>query len=422
MSQILKPKKGYKLVKWLFGKEIEIPKYWVSVKLIEKCDNKPEYGAGVSAIEKNLQLPRYVRITDLNDDGSLRNFEWKSILEEDAKDYILNEGEILFARTGATVGKTYLHQKNNGRCAFAGYLIRFKPNIKNLDPKFLFHLTHSKLYWIWLLSIQTWGVQPNVNAEQYSSMPILLPLLSEQQKIATILSNVYNLITTTQKVIYQTKYLKQGLMQKLLTKGIGHRKFKKVKWLFGEEIEIPEEWKIKKLETLVDILDSERIPIEVSEREKRHGKYPYYGASGIIDYFDDYIFDERLLCLAEDGENLRSKVLPIAFTIENKTWVNNHAHVLRVKESTEHFFLEYFLNNLSLLKYVVSTAIPKLNQKDMRSIQIICPEILEQQKISDILSNVDSQIQSQIQYKEKLDRLKKSLMQKLLTGEVRVKV
>ena len=202
---------------WLFGKEIEIPEEWERSKLIEKCVNKPEYGANTSAIKKDLKLPRYIRITDLNDDGTLRDLEWKSISEEDAKDYILNENDFLFARTGATVGKTFLYQKNNGRCAYAGYLIRFKPDSKNLNPRFLFELTHSKLYWIWLLSIQTWGVQPNVNAEQYSNMPLLLPPLPEQQKIASILSNTDEKIQSYKQYKEKLQRLKKSLMQKLLT-------------------------------------------------------------------------------------------------------------------------------------------------------------------------------------------------------------
>ena len=196
--------------------------------------------------------------------------------------------------------------------------------------------------------------------------------------------------------------------------------YKLVPWLFGKEIEIPEEWEVKELETLVDILDSKRIPLEVSERKKRTGKYPYYGASGIIDYVNDYIFDERILCLSEDGENLKSRVLPIAFTVEEKCWVNNHAHVLKMKKNVEHYFIEKVLNHISLLKYVASTAIPKLNQRDMCTIPILLPPLPEQQKIASILSNIDAQIDSQTQYKDKLERLKKSLMQKLLTGEVRV--
>ena len=207
----------FKKAKWLFGKEIEIPQEWNVTRLIEQCIQKPEYGAGESAIEKDLKLPRYIRITDLNDDGSLRNKEWKSIKENAAKDYLLNNNDILFARTGATVGKSYLYADEDGRCAFAGYLIRFQPDQTKLNSKFLFHYIHSIYYWKYIKSIQTWGVQPNVNAEQYSNLLILLSPIHEQQKIASILSGVDAYIQKNQQYKKRLEKLKKGLMQKLLT-------------------------------------------------------------------------------------------------------------------------------------------------------------------------------------------------------------
>ena len=207
----------FKKTKWLFGKEIEIPQEWNVTRLIEQCIQKPKYGAGESAIEKDLKLPRYIRITDLNDDGSLRNKEWKSIKENAAKDYLLNYNDILFARTGATVGKSYLYTGEDGRCAFAGYLIKFQPDQTKLNSKFLFHYIHSIYYWKYIKSIQTWGVQPNINAEQYSNLLILLPPIHEQQKIASILSGVDAYIQKNQKYKKKMELLKKGLMQKLLT-------------------------------------------------------------------------------------------------------------------------------------------------------------------------------------------------------------
>ena len=207
----------FKKTKWLFGKEIEIPQEWNVTRLIEQCIQKPKYGAGESAIEKDLKLPRYIRITDLNDDGSLRNKEWKSIKENAAKDYLLNYNDILFARTGATVGKSYLYTGEDGRCAFAGYLIKFQPDQTKLNSKFLFHYIHSIYYWKYIKSIQTWGVQPNINAEQYSNLLILLPPIHEQQKIASILSGVDAYIQKNQEYKKKMELLKKGLMQKLLT-------------------------------------------------------------------------------------------------------------------------------------------------------------------------------------------------------------
>ena len=202
MEQVsLTPKKGYKFIKTLFRKYEEIPEKWDLVKLISLCKGKPKYGASVPAIPRNSTLPRYIRITDLNDDGSLREDEWESISDENAKPCLLSEGEIVFARTGATVGKTYLYKTAHGRCAFAGYLIRFIPDREKLDAMFLFYYTHSYNYWRWLRSFQTEGVQPNVNAEQYSQLPVILPPVLQQQKITSILSNVDSLIRQTQKII-----------------------------------------------------------------------------------------------------------------------------------------------------------------------------------------------------------------------------
>ena len=102
-----------------------------------------------------------------------------------------------------------------------------------------------------------------------------------------------------------------------------------------------------------------------------NGNIPYYGASGVIDYVNDYIFDEKLLCLGEDGENLRSRVKPLAFTIQGKSWVNNHAHVLRPNNLTIHEYLECYLNQISVIQHLDFSAQPKLNQTEMKKIKFI---------------------------------------------------
>ena len=438
------PRNGYKLVNWYFGKEIEIPEEWEKVKLSEECVGKAEYGAGISALEKNQRLPRYIRITDLNDDGSLRDSEWKSISNDDASDYLLNEGDVLFARTGATVGKTYRYRKIDGKCAFAGYLIRFKPDNKNLDSEFLFYLTHSKIYWIWLLSIQTWGVQPNVNAEQYSNMPILLPPFPEQQKIASILSNVDNLIQNTDKTIQQTKRLKKGLMQKILTKGIGHTKFKKANFGGQIKIEIPESWDISTLETISENGTQNGLAISTSDYGSGVpivGMTKFY-ASEILtndcmkevmiseknkELFSlksfDLLFGRRSMDGQPTGE--AGKCIIVS---EIKSPIIFESSVIRMSIKNEHnpfFIYQFFKSGLGKrirIRIIRVSAVSGISSGDLKKIKIPLPSKTEQDCIVSILSNVDSKIQSQEQYKEKLERLKKSLMQKLLTGQVRVAV
>ena len=125
---------------------------------------------------------------------------------------------FLFARTGS-VGRTFLFSNKFDLCVYAGYLIRFKLNKQKILPKFLHYYTHSSRYWVWVTAELTHGVQPNLNAQQYSKLPILVPPLLEQQEIASILSGVDALIESTQRIIEKTERLKKGLMQDLLTRG-----------------------------------------------------------------------------------------------------------------------------------------------------------------------------------------------------------
>jgi type I restriction enzyme S subunit len=163
--------------------------------------------------------------------------------------------------------------------------------------------------------------------------------------------------------------------------------------------QLPVGWKIKYLDELCENLDSKRVPITKSSRKS--GNIPYYGASGIVDYVADYIFDEDLLLVSEDGANLLARTYPIAFSITGKTWVNNHAHVLRFKEKITQSFLEYYLNSISLEPYVSGMAQPKLNQKSLNSIAIPFPPLPEQKRIVAILDEAFEGIDRAIANTEK---------------------
>ena len=147
----------------------------------------------------------------------------------------------------------------------------------------------------------------------------------------------------------------------------------------------------KPLGLLVDIYDSMRIPVKKADR--RPGPYPYYGASGIVDYVDSYIFDGEYLLLAEDGENLRSRNLPIAFMASGKFWVNNHAHVLKGNSYNDTRFLCYALQVANVGSYLSGSTRPKLTQGDLRRILLPCPSLPEQRAIAHILGTLDDKIE-----------------------------
>ena len=185
--------------------------------------------------------------------------------------------------------------------------------------------------------------------------------------------------------------------------------------------QIPDGWEFRQLRKVCDFLDSYRIPLKDADRVKIRGEYPYYGASGIIDYINVFIFDEDLILLAEDGANIVNRSTPLAFLINGKVWVNNHAHVLRVHKDISRYYVCAYLESLNYEKYNTGTAQPKLNREVCESIPVLLPPEIEQIKIAEVLSTWDKAIELQTAIIDKLTLRKKGLMQQLLTGKKRLK-
>ena len=171
------------------------------------------------------------------------------------------------------------------------------------------------------------------------------------------------------------------------------------------------DWEEKRLEDVVEFLDEKRKPLEAGKRVA--GKYPYYGASGIIDYVEDYIFDEELILLSEDGANILDRNYRVCFLAKGKYWVNNHAHVMKAKKGNLNYFICEELETFDYRKYNSGGAQPKLNQASCRSIVVKIPSLPEQQKIADFLSALDTVIQKQKETLEKWQELKKGLLQQM---------
>ncbi|MCF8380146.1 MAG: restriction endonuclease subunit S [Bacteroidales bacterium] len=153
------------------------------------------------------------------------------------------------------------------------------------------------------------------------------------------------------------------------------------------------EWIEFTIEDFAEICNNRRIPLSSMERNKRKGQFPYYGASGIIDSVDDYIFEGEHVLVSEDGENLRSRKTPIAFLANGKFWVNNHAHILKGKKNFYNKLIVYYLENLDLNPFITGAVQPKLNKASLLSIPFYLPQGENEQKsIASILSSLDDKI------------------------------
>lgn len=198
----------------------EIPEHWICTVFKKFLSEPMQYGANEPAEECNYNDPRYIRITDIKDDGTLRDDTFKSLPLEKAKEYMLTKGDLLFARSGATVGKTFLYKEDYAAC-FAGYLIKARCNKNELLPNFVFYYTLSNVYQNWKNSIFIQSTIQNIGADKYSVMPIIIPPLSEQQSIADYLdrkcSEIGELISIKQQKIEKLKDYKKSLIFECVT-------------------------------------------------------------------------------------------------------------------------------------------------------------------------------------------------------------
>lgn len=202
----------------------ELPEHWVYSRLKHLVSKKAQYGANSEPeINEDDFDYRYIRITDINDDSSLK--EDKVYLNKnDAKDYILNQDDLLFARSGATVGKTYLYDSKEGPCCYAGYLIRYIPNNNIINPKYLLYYSFTKSYSEWITYISTQATIQNVSADKYDNLIIPLPPINEQYQIINYLdkktTEINATITKYEKLINLLEEKHNALIDYVVTKGL----------------------------------------------------------------------------------------------------------------------------------------------------------------------------------------------------------
>ncbi len=262
-------------------------------------------------------------------------------------------------------GKYALHQR----------AYRIKATSDVLDTKFLYHFMSSKFkQYILMKSVGATSI--SIRKPMLEGFQIPIPCPDNQEKSLAIQVEIVRILDAFTAMTAE------------LTAELNMRKkqynYYRDQLLSFEDGEV--EWKT--LGELAENLDSKRKPITSGLREA--GEIPYYGASGIVDYVKDYIFDGDYLLVSEDGANLLARNTPIAFSISGKTWVNNHAHVLKFETYAERKYVEYYLNSIDLTPYISGAAQPKLNKKNLESINIPNPAPKEKERIVAILDKFDS--------------------------------
>ena len=391
-------------------------------------------GAGVNKLINTDEQPVYlVNYMDVYKHWRIyynTNYQEVTAKDREIEEANLLEGDVLFTPSSEKpidIGHASVVMETMPNCVYSYHLIRLRLYDKTqFDLKYLSYLLNSDNVQKHFVSRASGsGIRYTLSLSDFKSAKIRFPKKSEQSAIAAILSKVDEAIAAVQGSIAAAERLKKSLMQNLLT---GRMKpdgtLRKEDEFYTDEKfgKVPKGWEVKKVSEIAENLDNLRKPIKSIDRDKIKGKIPYYGAAGIVDYINDYLFDGTYLLFGEDGENLLSRKLPQAFIVKGKFWVNNHAHILRVYDE---FDINLIVNILESKKYddiVYGSAQPKINKSDLNRIKIIIPkDIDEQKRISKSITTIDIEISTKQNKIAILERLKKSLMQNLLTGRVRVK-
>jgi type I restriction enzyme S subunit len=271
--------------------------------------------------------------------------------------------------------RTYLRKvamsSFEGVCANTTFVLR--PVNDKLAKEFLLHVMSTERFHTHSILQSKGSVNPYINFSDLVDYEFELPSLDEQARIVELMTAVDEHLDALRSQLEVAKSSRGAVLHQLLTAG-------------GDD------WTETTLDAISLNLNSRRIPITKSDRNV--GPFPYYGASGIVDYVDNFIFDECTLLISEDGANLTARSTPIAFSAQGKYWVNNHAHVLRFGDIATQTYVEFYLNAVRIDEWVTGAAQPKLNQKSLNEIPIPLPPIAEQKRIVEIVSSMDAVIKA----------------------------
>ncbi|MFI3184621.1 MAG: restriction endonuclease subunit S, partial [Methylococcaceae bacterium] len=233
-------------VEWLG----EVPEHWEVRRLKSIIEEPLKYGANESAELDDRTLPRFVRITDIDSAGGLRDDTFKSLPVEIAEQYLLKEGDILLARSGATVGKSFIYSAQWGTACFAGYLIRARLKHTICLPRWLYYFCQTKGYWGYVVGCQIQATIQNVSAEKYANLYLPFPQISEQTQIAAFLDRetkkIDELVAEQRRLMELLKEKRQAVISHAVTKGLNPKapmKSSGIEWL-GD---VPEHWEVKRL-------------------------------------------------------------------------------------------------------------------------------------------------------------------------------
>ena len=360
----------------------------------QKLSNILEFEYGMNTAGKEFDGEnKYIRITDIEE--SSRKFLQTKLVSPEGKvteKYRVKFGDILFARTGASTGKTYKYIDNDGKIYFAGFLIRGRVD-KKTSVDFIFYLTLNYKYKSWINVMSMRSGQPGINAKEYGSYEFRIPKIEEQQKIGDFFTLLDKRIEQQEQKIALLKDYKKAMMQKIFSQ--------KIRFKDDNGNDYPD-WEEKKLGKICRVKSSQLTNNVVEEI----GKYPVYGANSIVGYTENYEVN-KYVSIVKDGAGVGR----IAFINNKSSVLGTLQYLIGIEITTE--FLYVLLSNVNFKLYQTGTTIPHIYFKDYSKMIIDIPCQLEQEKISSFLFAMDLNLENQEAILNNLKEQKQGLLRKM---------
>lgn len=423
----------------------EIPDEWIYKKLKYIIASPLMYGANETGNDFDEQCPRYIRITDINENNNLKEEGKLSLLPEVAKPYLLEDGDMLFARSGATVGKTFLYRKEYGKAAFAGYLIKARFNKDIVLPEYVYYSTLGSSYENWKNTVFTQATIQNIGADKYAVYQIPIPSIPEQQAICDFLVNrvgqVDDILEALNKQVEILNQYKKALITETVTKGLNpdaEMKDSGIDWIE----DIPKEWKIKPLKYFTQFYNGDRSENYPLNSELVNDGIPFVNAGDIVNgkislQNMSYITEEKYNSMGglkiQDNDLiycLRGSVGKNALVHFSRGTVNSCMVGIRCRKTMFPKYFYYCMNSYieDNWRYILSSGSvqAQMGTDILKIYKIPFPDVVEQQVIADYLDKKCTQIDDLITDKqkqiEKMENYKKSLIYEYVTGKKRVRV
>lgn len=387
----------------------------------------PRYGINAAGVALAPGVPTYLRITDIDEEGRFSPSPKVGVDHPKSCDYVLRDGEMVFARTGASVGKSYLYDPRDGELVYAGFLINIAPEPRVLNAKYLSLVAQTQTYWDWVARTSVRSGQPGINGREYAQLPILLPDIATQNAIARTMADVDELIVRLERLIAKKRAIKQGMMQQLLagktrlagfTAPWSDHEMGGLGVAYGgltgktkDDFETGHGQYIPFMAIMSRVVVTDRSLLRVRMRPRERQNTVRSG--DLLFNVSSETPDELAMCAVAQG-------------LPSNTYLNSFCFGFRLTsaETADAFFLAYLFRSgvgRQKMSGLAQGAIRyNLSRSQFRDITLTVPVVDEQRAIAAVLRDSDEEIDVLVERLAKAKTVKTGIMQQLLTGRTRL--